>query len=156
MARFSVSTIGGKDDEDELFETATAEHDAAPVAAGLRFATDDDGDSGVHFDATVSCDAHTTSEVSDDATDEAAVNTDPPIDSTSASPSGARRCFAPTFALLAIGVAAGLAAVGTFAAMDVSPCEISVVASEHSQFTAQTAANRFFPEEHGAFAWGDF
>ena len=49
----------------------------------------------------------------------------------------------------------GLASVGTFAVVDVSSGEIPVVATEHSQFIAQTAANLFFQEEHGAFAEGD-
>ena len=53
-------------------------------------------------------------------------------------------------------VAAGLVAVSTFAAMGVSPGEILAVASENSRFTAYAAANRFFQEEHGAFAEDDF
>ena len=51
----SVSNIGG-DDGDMWFETKTAECDDAPIATGIRFATANDGDGDVHFDATTSCD----------------------------------------------------------------------------------------------------
>ena len=91
--RFTVSTVEDED-EDEWFETNNAECDAAPVAAGLRFATCDDSDGDVHFGTTASCDAHTAGGVSTDATGGAAVDTDPPIAPTSASPFGARSCFA--------------------------------------------------------------
>ena len=94
--------------------------------------------------------------VSGDAADGAAVGTDPPIGPTSASPFEARRCFALTFALLAIGTTPGLATIGALTAMDVLPGDIPVGTSEHSPFAAQTAANRFFQEERGTFAEGDF
>ena len=166
-ARFSVSVIDDEDDDvrsgdrhaddgDEWFGTASSEHDTAPVAAGLHFVAGDDGDGGVRFGAMASCDAPTAEGVSGDAADGAAVGTGPHADPTSASPSGARRCFALTFAPLAIRAAACLAAIGTFAAMDVLSGEIPVVASEHSQFAAHTAANRFLQEDHSAFAEGDF
>ena len=73
-----------KDDDDEWFDTASSEHDAALIAAGLHFATDDggDGDGGVCFGATAPCDAHTTDRVSGDAAGGAAVDTDLPIDPT--------------------------------------------------------------------------
>ena len=108
------------------------------------------------LDATASYDAHTANGASGDAAGGTAVDADPPVDSTSASPFGARRCFALTFALLAIGTAVGLAAFGVFVAMGVSSGEIPVVASEHSQFTAQTTANRLFQGGHDASAEGDF
>ena len=59
--RFSVSTIGDASGG-MRFETKTAEYDAAPIAAGIRFAADDDGDGDVHFDTTSSCDAHAAEE----------------------------------------------------------------------------------------------
>ena len=162
--RFSVSVVNDKGDNelpdgryegDGWFDTVSSEHDTAPVVAGLRFTADDDGGGDVRFGGTVPCDAHTAGGVSGDTADAAAVDTGPPIDPNSASPFGARPSFALTFALIAIGTAFGLASVGTFAATDVSSCGIPVVAPEHSQFTAQAAANRFFKEEHGAFAEGD-
>ena len=156
-ARFSISTIDHEhdDDDDEWFETATID-DADPVAAGLRFAADDDGDDDVRFGAATPCDAHAADGVSGDAAGAAAVDTDPPGASTSTSSFGARRCLALTFALLATGAAAVHASVGAFAAVDVSSGELPVVTTEHSMFKEQTAANRFFPEEHGAFAAGVF
>ena len=126
-ARFSVSVVDddgndewfdGQCERDEWFDAASSEHATAPIVAGLRFATDS-GDE--------------TDEVSSDAAGAAAVNTDPPVDPSSASSFGARACFALTFALLAIGAAYGLASVGTFAAMDASSCEIPVVTSEQRQ-----------------------
>ena len=56
------------------FETKTAEYDTALVAAGLRFAADDGEGGDVHFDATASCDAHTTVGVSTDTVGGASVD----------------------------------------------------------------------------------
>ena len=103
----------------------------------------------MRFDAKASCDTHTASGVSGDAADGATADADLHVASTSASLFEGRRCFALTFALFAMGTAAGLAAVGAFAAIDVSSGEIPVV-------TTEPTANWFFQEEHDAFARDGF
>ena len=120
----------------------------------LVFIDEDDGD--VHFDAAASCGTHPAGGVSSGTAGGTAVHTDLPAASTSASPFGTCSCFALTFALLTAGVAAALASVGASPAVDVTSGEIPAVDPEHSQFTAQTAANRFFQEGRGVFAEGDF